>query len=667
MRIRNKSSAWINSDIKREMHARDLLKKRAIKSNNPGDWALYKTKKNSVNKLILNTKKSFYRNKIDKSSGDSKSTWKIINELRGKKSNNTVISEIKSASSEAVTDSKGIANTLNSHFTDIAAKLASEIDADQCKANPVDFFGKVKSVFSLHLVTSSEVEKLLKDIKTDKATGLDGITNTILKLSAPHICESLTNLLNLSIQSSVYPTEWKVAKVTPIFKSGNHNDPNNYRPISVTATISRVFEKLIYNQLELYLMENNLIYSLQSGFRPLHSTLTALLDLTNHWSFNIDRKTVNGVIFLDLKKAFDTVDHNILLTKLCHYGFDSATSEWFRSYLTGRSQQCSVNGILSDLKLITYGVPQGTILGPVLFLVYINDLPKCLNFSATRLYADDTSLTFSDSSALDLKKQMDTDLDHVSSWLCANKLTLNVLKSEFMLIGSRQRLSTFREEDISLSIDGLVLNRTSEAKCLGVMIDNNLTWRYHIENIKKKISCNLGILKKIKHILSQNYLKIIYKSIVEPYFNYCCLVWDGFDEVLADKLQKMQNRAARIITGAPYTSVRTSEIFKELGWVPLAESRLQQKAIMMFKIVNGLAPPYMREMFHSHIGSDSYSLRCSAKNFQLPKVRTDVYKTSFAYTGAKLWNSLPDSLKEEHSLIRFKKRIKHYDLCINYT
>ena len=184
--------------------------------------------------------------------------------------------------------------------------------------------------------------------------------------------------------------------------------------------------------------------------------------------------------------------------------------------------------------------------------------------------------------------------------------------------------------------------------------------------MKKKISSTLSIIKKLKPILDQNCLCKIYKSTVEPYFNYCCLVWDGFDDYLAETLQKLQNRAARIITGAPYTNVRTTEIFKQLGWKKLDESRQEQKAIMMFKIVNGLTPPYLKEMFKDDIGSQYYSLRQS-NTLQIPKVRTDIYRNSFAYTGAKLWNSLPKDLKEEPSISKFKKRIKRLDLNINWN
>ena len=636
IRTRNKQSPWITRDLKEEMQSRDLLLKRATKSANEDDWLIYRQKRNRVNKLIFKTKKIYYEDKLNKHSGDVKRTWKTINEIRGKKSKNTLINEIKTASSEVHVDSKRIANALNFHFTNIAAKLASELQNKEYQTNHTDYLKQVNATFSLLPTNPQSVEKLLKEAKADKATGLDGISNSILKLSAPFISKHLSGLFNLSIRLGSFPNEWKTAKVTPIFKSGGLNDPNNYRPISVTSTISRIFEKIIFNQIELYISNHDLLYKLQSGFRPQHSTLTALLDLTNEWSFNIDRKMVNGAIFLDLKKAFDTVDHQILLSKLRFYGFDTHTIKWFKSYLCDRTQQCFVNGLLSDSSPISYGVPQGTILGPTLFLLYINDFPNCIDFSRARLYADDTSLSFSDTEISSLNQQMKTDLQNITSWLHANKLTLNTLKSEFMLIGTRQRLSTLETTNFSLRVDGVELKRTSETKCLGVQIDENLTWSTHIQYIKKKVSCSLATLKKIKPYLKQDCLIIIYNSIIEPYFNYCCLVWDGINDTLKDKLQKLQNRAARIITGAPYLSVPTKEIFKRLNWKSLENKRLDQKAIMMFKIMNGLAPSYLSEIFHNNPGTDTYHLRCSSANLKLPKVRTEIYKRGFTYSAAKL-------------------------------
>ena len=246
---------------------------------------------------------------------------------------------------------------------------------------------------------------------------------------------------------------------------------------------------------------------------------------------------VNGVILLDLKKAFDTVNHSILLKKLAYFGFDCSSIAFFSSYLSNWLQQCNVNGFSSELGSISCGVPQGTILGPLLFLIYINDLPNCLQHCTARLYVDDSILNTSGTQLNVIEPLMNADLKHVSSWLIANKLTLNVIKTVYMVVGSRQRLATL-EGDLKLQIDGTSLKRVQVTKCLGVQIDKNLTWEKHAEYIIQKVACNISILRKVAPILSLDNKIAIYRSIIEPYFNYCCLVWDGLSETLSNKLQR---------------------------------------------------------------------------------------------------------------------------------
>ena len=332
----------------------------------------------------------------------------------------------------------------------------------------------------------------------------------------------------------------------------------------------------------------------------------------------------------------------------------------FCSYLSNRQQQCSVNGITSELLHIACGVPQGTILGPLLFLIYINDLPNCLRYSTARLYADDTTLTFPGSDIVNIKSALNVDLELVSLWLKANKLSLNVLKTECMVIGSRQRLSTFDfEEDFKISVNGFTLERVEHSKCLGVHIDQNLTWAKHVESIILKVTRNIRILRTVCSSLSIDNRITVYRSIIEPYFNYCSIVWDSLTDTLSGKLQRLQNRAARIISGLPY-SVRSNEIRTRLGWSSLDEIRKQQKAIMMYKIVHGHAPRYLQEMFTRQLGSRVYGLRNSYLNLEIPQTRTSHLRNSFLFTGAQIWNSLPESLKTQKTINSFKKHIKKY-------
>ena len=322
---------------------------------------------------------------------------------------------------------------MNIHFTNVGPKLASEIPTVDCDVNLADSQQRVNSSFELKEVTISDVFKKLQEVNVAKATGHDNIPNKILKIAAPVI--SLADLSSLSITTNTFPDDWKVAKVFPLFKSGERNDPNNFRPISVLPTIARVFERLVYEQMYACFTENNLIQPRQSGFRSLHSTVTALLDMTNQWCLNIDKGMVSGVIFLDLKKAFDTVDHAILLKKLSDYGVQGQTASWFKSYLKDRQQFCVVNGLSSVKNRIVCGVPQGSLLGPLLFLIYINDLPNCLDDSIGRSFADDTDLTFPTVDLSILQTEMSNDFNRIFNWL-------NILKTNFMVIGSRQRIAT---------------------------------------------------------------------------------------------------------------------------------------------------------------------------------------------------------------------------------
>ena len=320
------------------------------------------------------------------------------------------------------------------------------------------------TTFSFKSCSSNEVRKLLEKLETKKSTGLDNLPSKMLKIAAGVLAPSLAVLFNQSISSGIVPTEWKLARVTPIFKKGKRQDVNNYRPISIIPAVAKVFERIIYDQLFKYLSDNDLLVNCQSGFRTLHSTLTSLLEASNSWSVNIDNGLINGVIFIDLKKAFDTIDHKILLRKLASYGIDHRALKWFDSYLSDRQQKCVVNGKLSGARAVTCGVPQGSLIGPLLFLIYINDLPNCLSKALPRMYADDTSISIAAGSLPELESALNTELANLHEWLNANKLSLHIAKTELMLIGSRQRLATTIGHSLIVQIKGHEIDRVPHTK-----------------------------------------------------------------------------------------------------------------------------------------------------------------------------------------------------------
>ena len=261
-----------------------------------------------------------------------------------------------------------MSETFNQYFTEIGPNLAEKLP-NSSKTHS-DFIGHIDSSFQLEAVTLPKVLKLLKNISADKATGLDKIPCRLVKLAAPFIAKSLYSIFNTSIRHGIFPSDWKVAKIIPLHKGNEKDEINNYRPISILSSISKILERLIHDQLYEYLTKNNLLSEYQSGFRRFHSTTTSLLDATNEWLANMDEGKLNSVVFLDLSKAFDTVDHAILLSKLTKYGLNEEAVRWFKSYLSDRRQRCLVNGHLSSSRLIKCGVPQGSILGPLLYLLY---------------------------------------------------------------------------------------------------------------------------------------------------------------------------------------------------------------------------------------------------------------------------------------------------------
>ena len=381
--------------------------------------------------------------RINSAKSDPKKTWKLINELSSRKVHEPVnVKSIKQDDTE-ITNPYDIVNAFNIYFTTIRDSLANELPHSDI--NPISYLYPVNSSFSFAQINVETVIETLKAANSNKATGPDNIPVRVFKIAAEILSPSLT----------------------AIFKG----DLSNCRPISVISAIAKVFGRLVYDQFYTYLTSNRLINSYQFGFRPTYSLYNSLLESTNNWCVNID----NGVVFIDLKKAFDTIDHEVLLSKLRAYGVDDLTLPWFRSYLTDRRQRRFVNGQFSNSSFITKGVPQGSIIGPLLFLVYINDLPNYLNGGIPRMFADNTNISFSSNTLSDLEHLINFELQSLNRWLIANKLSLNIAKTEFMVIGSRQRLATFDDPELCVTVNNASVKQVKSAKTLGMTLDENLT------------------------------------------------------------------------------------------------------------------------------------------------------------------------------------------------
>ena len=480
-----------------------------------------------------------------------------------------------------------------------------------------------------------------------------------MKLALPLIENSLTFLFNTSIQTSQFPKVWKVARVTPIFKGGEKTDKSNYRPISVLPVISRLFEKLIFDQLYQYLNEKDLISHNQSGFRRLHSTLTCLLKNTDDWYSGMDLGQLVGLVFIDLKKAFDTVDHTILCEKLKLYGVQQSELSWFQSYLSNRKQFCRVNGVSSELGDIKVGVQQGSCLGPLLFLIFINDLPQAVQGSNISMYADDTSLCHRALNITQLNEAINNDLKQLDAWLQGNNLSLNVGKTQSMLITSKQKWHILKSSDqnLELNIRENELDVVHNTKYLGIQIDSSLDWKEQIKATSAKASRAIGFLKYAKKYLPKTTLKTLYISIVEPHFRYCCSVWGCCGISGINQLQKLQNRAARIITDSSFDAP-SRPLIEELGWKTIEQLIDIESKTIVFKSLNELAPQYMQNLFKRNSKCTTRCLRNTSTDLRLPMKTTANGQKSFSFRGAKLWNSLSAESKEASSLKSFKKSVQ---------
>ena len=405
------------------------------------------------------------------------------------------------------------------NFVSIGEKIANSIEG--CNELPAANIQRVLTKFEFQQITAAQITKVVQRLVSGKAIGIHNIPNKVLKDSVHLIAPVLIDIFNLSISTKIFPDYLKVLKVVPVYKSGERENLNNYRPIAVLPTIAQVFEKLLYGQLYSYLMNNKLLDDRQFGFRSLHSTALALGKSTNYWLMNIDNGKLNSVVFLDIRKAFDTINHNILLQKLECNGIKGNELIFFQSYLENRIQTCNVNGHMSSFKPISYGVPQGSILGPLLFIIYMNDLPSCVKEAEITMYADDTSLYKAFRTVQDLSDELIPASVKICEWLKMNKLALNVLKTEFMIIGTSQRLNILDQTPETtlyiISVDGCQIRRVKSVKYLGLIVDDTLTWDEHVNYISTKISKNIGIIKRVRTILPQHSLLTLYRTLIEPY------------------------------------------------------------------------------------------------------------------------------------------------------
>ena len=659
-RVKSKPSPWMTSDILKIIKERDKLKAKAHKAkfnfvneNNlaikndkqtfyDNLWKEYRMLRNKVTTKIRKARRSFYSNKLSAAENPNQ-IWNILKDVMP----NKTPSQTGHSNSNTISQ----ANQFNDYFANVGSELASKIPQVSRDANQSKIVES--ATFDFVSVTEDQVLKTLMGMKNKKSVGLDGISMHILKMSTPVIIPSLTHLFNKSLAEGVFPSQWKMTKLIPLLKSGDKSCPANYRPIAILPCVSKVLEKIVQKQLTSYLKTNNLLSTAQSGFRDKHSTTTALLRVTDDWLLAIDRGLYTGAIFIDLKKAFDTVDPFIMLQKLKRMGFSDASLAWFRSYLTNRKVGTLFNSSMSNFSDIHHGVPQGSILGPVLFVIYINDIVRQVKNCRIHLYADDTVLYFSHKDPIHIENVLNNDFKRVYDWMCVNKLSLNLQKTESFLIGSRSSLS--RRNTLRIKLCGQEIKHKETVKYLGVTLDQQLKWDVHINALCGKTCKLVKYFGRLRHVLNETCLKLLYNSLVLPLFDYADLIYDSATMKYTSQLQKIQNRAGRIILGInPYKHVSNHEIHQILNWDSLNTRRKKHLNSMVFKCLHDYSAPYLKESFN--FMSRNYSLRSNG-TLSLPKPKTEYCRRMFSYRGACYYNELPSEPKCCSSVTSFNKMI----------
>ena len=502
-------------------------------------------------------------------------------------------------------------------------------------------------------VNTDEIITIISSM-TNSAAGYDEIPAAIMKQMIAYFVHPLTFLINKSIFHGTFPGDLKLAKVLPIYKNDNEQLIQNYRPISVLPFFSKIFEKIVSLYIIDYLEDNNLFYSNQFGFRKFHGTNHAIITLVEKVSKALDTgKFVIGV-FLDLKKAFDTVNHTILMKKLEYYGIRGTIFNWLKSYLDNRKQYVHYNGYDSDKKTITHGVPQGSILGPLLFILYINDFSRSSDLLFSILFADDTSVFIEGTSYDKVIDIVNKELDRINIWLRANKLTINIKKTHYMMFHRTRIKHKLR----NITICGTNVSYTKNTKFLGVIIDNKLRWSDHINYIKNKIAKSIGIINKTRNFLSKNTLTNLYYTFIYPYLIYCTEIWGNTNDIHLDPLIKIQKKSLRVITFSHHRD-STAPLFQKLYILNFKKLVTQRIALLMFKYHKGILPDPINNLFSTNNNRHNYHTRQTNDLQTNTGKGENVYKL-FSFHGVRIWNHISKKIQIDVSYACFKNLSKTY-------
>lgn len=633
----NKTLPYITRYLRSLMNERNRVKNHFNKLKrkdiiNNDLFEKYKQLRNKININIKQMKRKWFENRVEENKNDSKKMWKTISEN---------ISTKKSKRTQNIINDFDV-NAMNDHFIQTPEKLVKNFGDN--------FHFEVmtpicENSFSLPEASEQDISDIISKLDENKAVGCDGISAKLL-IRFSILVPLITFLINKTFIDLKVPEVWKTSSIKALHKSGPKNFLTNYRPISILPTISKIMEKIIYNKLYKFLTDNNLLSSAQFGFRSGHSCTDALLIMLNEIFIQKNRRKKVCVLTLDITKAFDTVCHQILIYKLFRLGLDWNSILWFTSYLENRKQFVKEKEKISETKEFTVSVPQGSLLGPLLFSIYVNDLSKLELNGQLVFYADDCSIVYSADDYQELESLVNSSLNEINNWMFDNRLTINEKKSNYLLIDFSGRHPT----NLSLKIGENELQRVYETKVLGITVDDRLSFKSHINNLCTKLSARIGLISRLRQFLPKKILNVIFKAIVQPNFDYGINIYGFTFQSHINKIQKLLNRAARVISSSDKD---IKVLYEELNWKSFIDRRKYFCSIFIYKCLNNLGPELCQNLFHYKVSEIRTKSIINSELF-LPKKFSETFGNSIFYTGVQIYNSLDKKIR---LISNFKKFI----------
>ena len=646
------SAPWMTSELKSLKAEKRRAERKWRKTGLEQHKLVYKQLLAKFNSLINKCKKLYFESKITAAS-TSKYLFDFVSEMYGKSKkcifpNNISIDKLP--------------ELLNNYFISKISKIRSSFDTQKAcdtNSNVLIFNGNRLSNFDQ--LSQKEIKSIILSSPC-KSCSLDPLPSNILFEHIDLFIHCITSIVNESLINGVMPLCFRKAVISPLLKkpSLDFNELKNYRPVSNLPFLSKIIEKAVACQLNDHISRNNLLEKHQSAYRKCHNTETALIKISNDLLISADNKNVSILALLDLSAAFDTLDHSILLNRLRDsFGLDGTVLQWFQSYLSDRRQCVKVNNICSNELSLSFGVPQGSVLGPLLYTLYTAPLGEIirkhdLNY---HFYADDTQLYLSiqpnDINVLVFK--MEKCILEVKEWMHTNKLKLNEDKTEVILINPKN----YDVNVSNLLVGDEDVHFSDYAKNLGVFIDKDLTMDCQITNLSKAVYLEIRRLKHISNFVDENCLKTLAASFILSRLDYCNSLYKNLNKYQIEKLQKLQNFAAKVVSKKSLYD-HVTPILIDLHWLPISFRVDFKIAVLAFKCIHNLAPSYLSDLVE--IYSPNRSLRSSSLCLLKP-IKTKFRKLgdkSFSFTAPKVWNVLPVSLRQEESLSVFKSKLKTY-------